>query len=77
MESSLHKNNIYGIGKIWQNVDTKATIEANVQAHFNSNTKPGTLQFTYDKTANGYKYCFERYLPYGYNADVIIDVDCS
>ena len=59
------------------NVDTKATIEANVQAHFNSNTKPGTLQFTYDKTANGYKYCFERYLPYGYNADVIIDVDCS
>ena len=59
------------------NVDTKATIEANVQAHFNSNTKPGTLQFTYDKTANGYKYRFERYLPYGYNADVIIDIDCS
>lgn len=59
------------------NVDTKATIEANVLAHFNSNTKPGTLKFTYDKTANGYKYRFERYLPYGYNADVIIDVDSS
>ena len=59
------------------NVDTKAKIEADVQAHFDSRTKPGTLQFTYDKTANGYKYCFKRDLPYGYNADVIIDVDCS
>lgn len=59
------------------NVDSKEKIEADVQAHFDSRTKPGTLQFTYDKTANGYKYCFERYLPYGYNADVIIDVDCS
>ena len=59
------------------NVDTKAKIEANVQAHFDSHTKPGTLKFTYDKTANGYKYCFKRYLPYGYNADVVIDIDCS
>ena len=59
------------------NVDTKAKIEADVQAHFDSRTKPGTLQFTYDKTANGYKYCFKRDLPYGYNADVIIDIDCS
>ena len=59
------------------NVDTKAKIEADVQAHFDSRTKPGTLQFTYDKTENGYKYCFKRDLPYGYNADVIIDIDCS
>ena len=59
------------------NVDTKAKIEADVQAHFDSRTKPGTLQFTYDKTANGYKYCFKRDLQYGYNADVIIDIDCS
>ena len=59
------------------NVDTKEKIEAAVLAHFDSHTKPGFLKFTYDKTANGYKYRFERYLPYGYNADVIIDVDCS
>ena len=59
------------------NVDTKEKIEADVLAHFNSHTKPGTLQFTYDKTVNGYKYCFKRNLPYGYNADVILDVDCS
>ena len=59
------------------NADTKEKIEADVQAHFDSHTKPGNLKFTYDKTANGYKYRFDRYLPYGYKADVIIDIDCS
>lgn len=59
------------------NVDTKAKIEADVQAHFDSRTEPGTLRFTYDKTENGYKYRFERYLPYGYRGDFIIDIDCS
>ena len=33
------------------NVNTKQQIEDLVQAQFNIMTKPGTLQFSYDKTA--------------------------
>lgn len=59
------------------NEHTKQQVESLVQAKFDSCTKPGTLLFVYDKTTNGYKYSIKRNLPYGYNADVIIDVDCS
>lgn len=56
---------------------TKEQIEGLVQAKFDICTKPGTLKFSYEKTANGYKYKIDRYLPYGYNGNFIIDVDCS
>lgn len=59
------------------NAHTKEQIEGLVQATFDSKTKPGTLKFTYGKTANGYMYKIDRHLPYGYNGNVIIDIDCS
>ena len=59
------------------NKHTKAQIEGIVQAKFDSRTEPGTLKFTYDQTANGYKYTIDRNLRYGYRGNFIIDIDCS
>ena len=59
------------------NKHTKAQIEGIVQAKFDSRTEPGTLKFTYDQTANGYKYSIDRHLRYGYRGNLIIDIDCS
>ena len=59
------------------NVHTKQQIESLVQAKFDNCTEPGTLKICYEKTTNGYNYKIDRYLPYSYIGDFIIDVDCS
>ena len=47
-----------------------------VQAFFDKATGTGTLKFTYKVASDGYSYQIDRYMPYGYRGDFVIDHDC-
>lgn len=47
-----------------------------VQAFFDNVAGAGTLKFCYKVTPDGYSYQIERYMPYGYRGDFVIDHDC-
>ena len=47
-----------------------------VQAFFDKVAGTGTLKFCYKVTPDGYSYRIDRYMPYGYRGDFVIDHDC-
>ena len=47
-----------------------------VQAFFDKVAGTGTLKFCYKVTPDGYSYQIDRYMPYGYRGDFVIDHDC-
>jgi len=51
-------------------------INAFIQDYFDAQTKKGVMKFDYKITPDGYTYTIERYLPYGYRGNLIIDIDC-
>lgn len=54
----------------------ETTINDFVQAFFDEVAGTGTLKFCYKVTPNGYSYQIDRYMPYGYRGDFVIDHDC-
>jgi len=54
----------------------ETTINCFVQDFFDKAAGADTLKFCYKVTPDGYSYQIDRYMPYGYRGDFVIDHDC-